>query len=83
MISLKNLLDMVATEALEGRVSEEKTCDHRDFLIVVPETTERPLLPYIAPLRYDLIIVARPDGKMDWEEKKLEEENLGDYIKIK
>ena len=67
MISLQTLLDMVATEGIEGGARDHyfDTERNREF---VPEEPERTYPPH-RPIRYGLELIEKPDGSYEWVEE--------------
>jgi hypothetical protein len=62
MISMDNLLNMVATEAIEGWVDEHGRA-------IIPERREpTPEEKRLKPIRYDLELIEQPNGSYKWIE---------------
>jgi hypothetical protein len=67
MISINNLLDMIATEAIEGQGPEEHHFDESK------NKPYRPLeilgvVPKLPPIIYNLELIKKADGSYEWVE---------------
>ena len=70
MISMNSLLDMVATEAVEG-VSRDHYFDefrNREFIPSEPPSRRKETKTNLPPIRFGLKLIEQPDGSYDWVE---------------
>ena len=70
MISRKCLLDIIATEVIEGWARDHYFDEfrNRDYILPEPERRETSNYPKLPPIRISLELIKNPDGSYEWVE---------------